>query len=78
MALKTYCIQIHGVRHEMKLMQSDCPGYYMYNLIPMELGYEPKVIYIAPERTAHYLYGKPMQGGKQIDTKDILYFHTYK
>jgi hypothetical protein len=59
-------------------MESDCPGYYMYKLVPMELGYDPKVIYIAPDRASHWMYGKPMEGGKQIDNSKVDYFYTYK
>lgn len=76
MARKIDCISIHGVNHEMKLMQSDYPGYYQYKLIPMELGFDPKIIYIAPNRADHWLYGKPMEG-KQIEAKNILYFYSY-
>lgn len=72
------CIAIHGVNHEMELMASDLDGYYLYKLIPIELGCEPKIIYIAPNRADHWLYGKPMEGGKQVNTTEILYFKRYK
>jgi len=70
------CISIHNVNHEMKLLKSDLDGFYMYKLTPMELGYEPKIIYIAPNRAAHWLYGKPMEGGKFIELENILYFNS--
>ncbi len=75
--MKTHCISVHGVGHEMKLCQSDLVGFYLYKLIPMELGYEPKFMYIAPDCAEHWMYGKPMQGGKQIDCSQIQYFYTY-
>lgn len=71
------CIAIHNVNHEMELVSSDLTGFYKYKLIPMELGYEPKFIYIAPNRAEHWLYGKPLEGGKKIDSRDILYFKHY-
>ncbi len=73
-----HCIAIHNVNHKMKLMESDLDGFYMYKLIPMELGYDPKIIYIAPNRAEHWLYGKPMEGGKLIDSHNILYFKSPK
>lgn len=76
--MKIYCIKIHGISHEMELINSDFKGYYAYKLIPMELGYDPKIIYIAPDRQDHWLYGKPMDGGKQIKHSEILYFYRYK
>lgn len=76
--MKIYCISVHGVNHKMELLESDLKGFYLYRLVPMELGYEPKNMYIAPDRAAHWMYGKPMQGGKQISNSEILYFQTYK
>jgi len=61
----------------MQLLESDLEGYYLYRLIPMELGSEPKIMYISPNRVDHWMYGKPMEGGKQIAPSNILYFHTY-
>jgi|LakMenEpi03Aug12_release.lakeMendotaPanAssembly.Ray.scaffolds.fasta_scaffold1134387_1 hypothetical protein len=78
MGTKIYCIKIHGVSHEMELINSDCKGYYAYKLIPMELGYEPKIVYIAPDRADYWLYDKPMQGGKQISHREISHFYIYK
>ena len=75
--MKKYCISIHGVQHEMKIMTSDLQGFYMYKLVPMELGYDEKIIYIAPDRAAHWMYGKPYEGGKLIDPKNILYFEGH-
>ncbi len=72
---KVNCISVHGVNHEMKLLQSDLVGFYLYKLIPMELGYEPKIMYIAPNRESHWMYGKPMEGGKEISNSNIMYFY---
>ncbi len=74
--MKTHCISVHGVGHEMKLCQSDLVGFYVYKLIPIELGYEPKFMYIATDGTDHWMYGKPMEG-KQIELSQIQYFYTY-
>lgn len=76
--MKRYCISVHGINHEMELLESDWVGYYLYKLIPMELGYEPKIMYIAPDRADHWMYGKPMEGGKQIDHSQIAYFYRYR
>jgi hypothetical protein len=75
---KVNCISIHGVNHKMKLLESDLEGFYLYKLIPMELGYDSKIMYIAPNREDHWMYGKPMEGGKQIKLSEILYFNTYE
>lgn len=74
---KTHCISVHGVGYKMELCESDCIGFYLYKLIPKELGWEPKFMYIARNPEEHWMYGKPMQGGLQIDCSRILYFHTY-
>jgi len=50
---------------------------YLYKLIPMELGYDTKIMYIAQDRADHWMYGKPMEGGKQIKHSEISYFYTY-
>jgi hypothetical protein len=76
MKKKINCISVHGIVHEMYLLESDCPGYYLYRLIPTELGYEPKIMYIAPDRADHWMYGKPMEG-KQISHTNIFYCHIY-
>ena len=76
--MKTFCISVDGVNHEMELLESDMVGYYLYKLIPMELGYEPKIMYISPDRADHWMYGKPMEGGKQIEHSQIRYFHRYR
>ena len=73
--MKKYCISVHGVEHEMELLDSDLQGYYLYKLVPLELGYDTKIMYIAPDRADHWMYGKPMQGGKQINSSEIHYFH---
>ena len=73
--MKKYCISVHGVEHEMELLDSDLQGYYLYKLVPMELGYDAKIMYIAPDRADHWMYGKPMQGGKQINSSEIHYFY---
>ena len=75
---KIFCISVHGVNHEMVLLNSDLQGFYLYRLIPMELGYEPKIIYIAPDRAEHWLYGKPMEGGIQVESSKILYSYIYE
>lgn len=75
--VKKYCISVHGVNYKMELCTSDLVGFYLYKLVPMELGSEPKFMYIAPDRASHWMYGKPMQGGKQIQASQILYFYTY-
>jgi hypothetical protein len=51
----------------MKLLESDLVGFHLYKLIPTELGYEPKIMYINHDRTEFWLYGKPMDGGKQVE-----------
>ena len=71
--MKKYCISVHGVKYEMELLESDLIGYYLYKLIPMELGYGSKIMYITPDRTDHWMDGKPMEGGKQIAHSNILY-----
>ena len=76
--MKVYCISVHGVNHEMKLLNSDLEGFYLYELIPMELGSAPKIMYIAPNREGHWMYGKPMEGGKYVKLSEILYFYRYK
>ena len=76
-AKKVNCISIYGVNYEMKFSVSDFDGFYLYKLIPMELGYDPTIIYIAPNCEDHWLYDKPMKG-MQIKLSEILYFHTYK
>ena len=75
--MRTNCISVHGVNHRMELLESDLIGYYLYKLIPMELGYDPKIMYIDPNMVDHWMYGQPMNGGKQIKLSEILYFHTY-
>lgn len=75
--MKIYGITVHGVSHEMQLLTSDVQGFYLYKLIPMELGYEPKLMYIAPNREAYWMYGKPMEG-KLVDSRNISHFYTYK
>lgn len=76
--MKKYCIAVHNIEHEMELLNSDLQGFYLYKLIPMELGYEPKIMYIAPDRSEHWIYGKPMEGGKQVENCNILYFYKLK
>ena len=78
MKIKTHCISVHGVQHTMELLESDLDGYYLYKLTPMELGYEPKIMYIAPNRADHWMYGKPMEGGLQIKRSEIRYFYIQK
>jgi len=75
---KVYCISVHGVNHEMQLLDSDCRDFYRYKLIPMELGYESKIMYIAPNREDYWMYGKPMEGGKQIKHSEIQHFFRYR
>ena len=75
---KVFCISVHGIQHEMELLNSDCVGFYLYKLIPMELGYEPKIMYIAPNREEYWMYGKPMQGGKQIQHSEIQHFFRFR
>ena len=58
----------------MELLDSDLQGYYLYKLVPLELGYDAKIMYIAPDRADYWMYGKPMQGGKQISSSEIHYF----
>jgi hypothetical protein len=72
------CIEVQGIKHKMVLLTSDLVGFYLYKLIPIELGYESKIMYIAPNREAHWMYGKPMDGGKQIKHSEILYFNIFK
>lgn len=74
---KKYCISVDAVKYVLQLCGSDLQGFYLYELIPMQLGDEPKFMYIAPDRTDHWMDGKPMQGGKQIALSQILYFYTY-
>jgi hypothetical protein len=69
------CISVHQVNFEMKLLKSDLVGYKLYRLYPMELGYEPKVLYISNDKQRYWLYGKPMEG-KQIEKSNISYFKT--
>jgi hypothetical protein len=76
--MKKNCISVHGVNYEMELLNSDFVGFYRYKLIPMKLGYEQKIMYIALNRVDHWMYAKPMEGGMQIQISKILYFHTYK
>lgn len=68
---KKYCISVHGLNYKMVLCESDLEGFYLYKLIPMHLGDEPKFMYIAPNREDHWM------GGKQIQHSQILYFYTY-
>lgn len=72
--MKTYCISIHGNRYEMRLLNSETKGFYKYRLIPMELGIEEKDIYISPNREEHWMFGRPNEGGKLVDIKNIFYF----
>ncbi len=75
---KVYCISVHGVSHEMELLNSDCRGFYCYKLVPMELGYESKIMYIKADREDYWMYGKPMEGGKQIQHSQIQHFFRYR
>lgn len=72
--MKTNCISVYGVEHELELLESDAKGFYKYKMHPMELGYEPKIIYIAPNREDYWMYGKPMEGGKQIHRSKVRHF----
>jgi len=72
---RRYYITVHDNKYEMELKQSDCPGYFLYKLIPTALGSEPKIIYISPNREDHWLFGKPMEG-KQVHRSKILYSHS--
>lgn len=71
----TSFISVHGIKYEMKLRNSDLPGFYMYRLIPILLGYEPTIIYISPNRNQYWMYGKPNEGGKKIENSEIFYLH---
>jgi hypothetical protein len=70
--MENHYISVHGVKHEMELLKSDIKGYDLYKLIPMELGYEPKIMYITPNKDDHWMYGGPMEG-KQINQSEIIY-----
>ena len=73
--MRNFIISVHGIKHEMKLRTSDLPGFYMYRLIPIELGYDSKIIYISQNKDEYWMYGKPMEGGKKIENSEISYTH---
>jgi hypothetical protein len=71
----TIFISLHGIKYEMKLRTSDLPGFYMYRLIPIVLGYDPAIIYISLNRDEYWMNGKPNEVGKKIENSEIFYFH---
>jgi hypothetical protein len=68
---------VHGIKYEIKLSESDLIGFYLYKLIPMELGHSSEIMYISPNREDHWMCGKPNDNGKQIKHSEIHYFYIY-
>ena len=71
--MKKYCISVQGVNYKLELMPSDIVGYYEYALNPIVGGSPVKTIYIAPNRSEHWIDGKPMAGGLKLASEEVFY-----
>jgi hypothetical protein len=71
---KINCIQINVLSGhcELEIMISEMAGFYKYKMIPLELGYEPQIIYISPNRERYIMHGK------ELDKKNILHSFIYR